>query len=141
MINRIKIVLVCLLYLLVISCGSKKKVSEKTVDIQRDSTNTTIQLSTNNVLTIETLCDSLGNVKTFSNVIKNGSSSTIVGVKDNKLTVEVLNAPIQYKDTSKIKQSEIIKTIDIYKTPKWAWYYMIIVTILALVGFKVWRLF
>lgn len=120
------------------SCVSKK-IPYKTVDIQKESINTTLQLSSSNVLTVETLCDSLGKPKSFSNVINNGLNSTIVSVKDNNLIVEVVTDSIVYVDRDILKENTTFKTI--YRTPKWAWYYIIIVTILALLGWKVWRLF
>lgn len=142
--NKIKIVLFYVIIVLIVGCRAKKNVSEKYVSIKNDSINRTIQLNTGNKLIIENICDSINFTgKDFTNTINTGLSKTKVSIKDNKLTVETKSDSIVYVDKI-VKETEYvdkIETITVYKTPSFAWWYMVIVTLAALVGWKVWRLF
>lgn len=119
--------------------GCKTKQKNIYVEKVKDSTVRNIILESKNILEISTLCDTLGNVKEFAQEIKNGRTTTKISAKDNILKITSANDSIVYVDREILKENTTFKTI--YRTPKWAWYYIIIVTILALVGWKVWRLF
>jgi uncharacterized protein YlzI (FlbEa/FlbD family) len=118
--SRIKIILLYILFLAAMSCGSKKKVSETHIEKVKDSTNRTLQLATTNKLVVENICDSVS-VRNFSNTINNGLSSTKVSLKDNKLTIESKGDSVVYVDKFKDKLVYRDKIIERTKTvwPKW----------------------
>ena len=137
--NKIKILIFYFAFFSFVGCKTKQK--NTYVEKVKDSTVRNIILESNNTLEISTLCDTLGNAKEFSQEISNGVNTTKVSIKDNKLTIDVRNDSIVYVDKEVIKEVTNIQTITVYKVPKWSWWYMIIVTFLALLGWKVWRLF
>ncbi len=85
-----------------------------------------------NEIKIENVCDSLGNLKEVKYITKQGKVKTIVKTLENTLYLQVDTDSIkdiavsEYKSTLKDKQETIIK----FKTPKWAWYSLLINTIL-----------
>lgn len=137
--KKYKILIFYFAFFSVVGCKTKQKSTY--VEKVKDSTVRNIILESKSILEISTLCDTLGNAKEFSQDISNGVNTTKVSIKDNKLTVDVKNDSIVYVDKEVVKEVTNIETITVYKTPKWAWWYMIIVTLAALIGWKVWRLF
>ena len=120
--GRIKIILLYVLFLAAMSCGSKKKVSETYIEKVKDSTSRTLQLATTNKLIVENICDSITFVgKDFANTINNGLSSTKVYLKDNKLTIESKGDSVVYVDKFKDKLVYKDKIVEKTKTvwPKW----------------------
>ena len=98
-----------LLPFLLISCGTKKKIT--TVDIEREKI--TYVLPTDNRLYVEALCDSLGNPVQIERVITNAAGTTSVKIKDNRLEVitkhdTIFKDKYVYKD--KVVNSEIVRS-------------------------------
>ena len=106
--NKYKLIGLYLLMLIAMACGSKKKLT--TVDIQREKVS--YVLPTDNKLSIETLCDSLGNPVQVERVITNATGTTSITIKDNKLEVVTLTDTI-YKDKyvykDKLVTSEVVR--------------------------------
>jgi len=120
--ERIKIILLYILFLAAMSCAPKKKVSETHIEKVKDSTNRTLQLATINKLVVENICDSVNFTgKDFANTINNGLSSTKVSIKDNKLTIETKGDSVVNVDEFKDKQVYKDKIVERTKTvwPKW----------------------
>lgn len=137
--NKFKVVLFYLLVFFLFGCKAKKQSTY--VEKVKDSTVRNIILESKNTLQISTLCDSIGKPKEFTQTIDNGNGKTTVTVKDNQLFVQSKTDSIVYVDKEVIKEVTSVETIIVYKTPSWAWWYIIIITLAALVGWKVWRLF
>jgi uncharacterized protein YlzI (FlbEa/FlbD family) len=120
--SRIKIILLYVLFLAAMSCGSKKKVSETHIEKVKDSTIRTLQLATTNKLVVENICDSVTFAgKDFANTINNGLSSTKVSLKDNKLTIESKGDSVvsvdEFKDRIVYRDKIIERTKTVW--PKW----------------------
>ena len=106
--SRLKIILFYVLCLFAISCGSKKKLT--TVDIEREKVS--YVLPTDNKLSIETLCDSLGRPVQVERVITNATGTTSITIKDNKLEVLTLTDTIfkdKYIYKDKLVTSEVVR--------------------------------
>lgn len=106
--NKYKLIGLYLLMLIAMACGSKKKLT--TVDIQREKVS--YVLPTDNKLSIETLCDSLGNPVQVERVITNATGTTSITIKDNKLEVLTLSDTIfkdKYVYKDKIVTSEVVR--------------------------------
>ena len=122
--NLLIIIGLILLAILMTSCRSKKT----TTDIQRDTIYKSeiirITPSQLNSLVIESICDSLGQLKPFNYTFGSGKTKTIIKTLDNKIYIEqnidsIVNSRLkEYK--SSLKDREVIITK--YKTPKLAWY-------------------
>ena len=106
--NKYKLIGLYLLMLIAMACGSKKKLT--TVDIQREKVS--YVLPTDNKLSIETLCDSLGNPVQVERVITNATGTTSITIKDNKLEVLTLSDTIfkdKYVYKDKLVTSEVVR--------------------------------
>lgn len=121
--------------------GCRAKRSTTYVEKVKDSTVRNIIIQSRNTLEVSTLCDSIGNAKEFFQVIETGSGTAKVEVKENRLTIDVRRDSIVYIDKWKERTVTDFKSVTVYKVPLWAWWYMVIVTALVAIGWKVWRLF
>ena len=137
--SKLKYIFIYLIVIFFFGCKSQKETTY--TEKVKDSTVRNIILESKSLLEVSTICDSIGNAKEFYQEIENDYSTTTVSLKDNNLKVETNNDSIVYVDREVLKEVKDIQVQTVYKTPKWAWWYIIIVTILALIGWKVWRLF
>ena len=127
-----------ILALLLSSCRAKVIKTE----IQRDTIykNKIVKITPPSVneIKIENICDSLGNLKEVRYVTIQGKVKTIVKTLENTLYLQVNTDSIkdvavsEYKSTLKDKQETIIK----FRTPKWAWYSILINIILLVWIFR-----
>lgn len=142
--TKLKTIIFYILCLFAIGCASKKSLVEKVTENKSDTTKTELTLRTKNVFKTETLCDPItGKAKDFTQITDNVISKITIKLKDNTLTstVETDTTKQEVRIVKEYVNNTKIETITVYKTPKWAWWYMIIVTLAALIGWKVWRLF
>jgi len=88
-----------------------------------------INVPTTNTITIESPCDSLGNLKPINYINTTGKVKTSLRSFNNALVLEVNIDSIQevwekeYK--SKLKTSVIKEKVIVYKNRSWAWYSLI----------------
>ena len=132
-------VILLLLIILITSCRSSVKVVEThsidTVFIEKIITITPAQI---NALVIDNPCDSLGNLKPFDYSFSKGESETKITAKNNVILLEVkasevVETNIKEKIVS-IDTSATNKTI--YKTPKWAWITMLVMSCIIFILLK-----
>ena len=111
------------------SCASKKTITEYKDRIVNDTiikTRTEVLVERfTDTLTIESPCDSLGNLKPFKQLISTKQGKVSIQGKNNVITAEIdLNA---YKDVlekeykSKLDKNTIVKEKEVirYRTPLW----------------------
>jgi hypothetical protein len=125
--NKISILLI--LIFIASGCASKKTITEYKDRIVNDTiikTRTEILVERfTDTLTIESPCDTLGNLKSFKQVISTKQGKVSIQGKNNVITAEIdLNA---YKDVwekeykSKLDKNTIVKEKEVirYRTPLW----------------------
>lgn len=126
--GKYRVIALYIIVLLVMSCVSKKKVFETTVDIQREKVS--YVLPTSNVLTIEKLCDTISLPNDFSQVINTSIGETRVKVQDNVLQIEVrtdtvVKDSIVYRDKTVVKEKTTTKIV----WSKWTWIFLGVIVI------------
>ena len=136
-----KKVILLLFIILITSCKSSVKVVEThsidTVFVEKIITITPAQINT---LVIDNPCDSVGNLRPFDYSFGKGESKTKIVAKNNTIILETKSPVIVETNTREkivsIDTSATNKTI--YKTPKWAWITMIVMSciIVLLVKFR-----
>lgn len=138
-----KLLLSVFMLLIVLSCGSKKVITEYKDRIVKDSIYITndryITKQVNDTILIKSVCDSLGKLRDFERqVLSNNVKVSLKSIKgDIQATVNIdslINSKItefkqNYKKEVIIKNSEIIK----YKTPLWMWLTIIFETLIILI--------
>jgi hypothetical protein len=125
--NKISILLI--LILIASSCASKKTITEYRDRVVSDTiikTRTEVLVERfTDTLTIESPCDSLGNLKPFKQLISTKQGKVSIQGKNNVITAEIdLKA---YKDVlekeykSKLDKNTIVKEKEVirYRTPLW----------------------
>jgi hypothetical protein len=125
--NKISILLIIIF--IFYSCASKKTITEYKDRIVSDTiikTRTEVLVERfTDTLTIESPCDSLGNLKPFKQLISTKQGKVSIQGKNNVITAEIdLNA---YKDVwekeykSKLDKNTIVKEKEVirYRTPLW----------------------
>jgi len=125
--NKISILLI--LILIASSCASKKTITEYRDRVVSDTiikTRTEVLVERfTDTLTIESPCDSLGNLKPFKQLISTKQGKVSIQGKNNVITAEIdLNA---YKEVlekeykSKLDKNTVIKEKEVirYRTPLW----------------------
>lgn len=117
---------IILVTLTVGGCKTKQSVSEKVFIKESDSISTTLQLSTDNTIIIENICDSItGKPIEFINKVDTGTGSTEIRIKDNQLTANVKTDSIVYvdkivKETIYVdKDKEVVRNVIPFKY--WVW--------------------
>lgn len=128
--NKTSILLI--LILIASSCASKKTITEYKDRIINDTiikTRTEVLVERfTDTLTIESPCDSLGNLKPFKQLISTKQGKVSIQGKNNVITAEIdLNA---YKDVlekeykSKLDKNTLIKEKEVilYRTPLLVWF-------------------
>lgn len=139
-----KRLLILLLILSLFSCKSKKVVSTKyvhdTINVTKVIKVTPKQLNT---LTIDDVCDSLGQLKVFKYTLGNKGSQTIVTVDNNKLKIEQsLDSLYSIWEKQYIGKTENEKDtvyVDVVKSPfylKYLIWYSILLTLFVLIRFR-----
>lgn len=132
-------VILLLLIILITSCKSSVKVVEThsidTVFVEKIITITPAQI---NALVIDNPCDSLGNLKPFDYSFSKGESETKIIAKNNVILLEVKAAEVVETNIKEkivsIDTSTTNKTI--YKTPKWAWITMLVMSCIIFILLK-----
>ena len=125
--NKKSILLI--LILIASSCASKRTITEYKDRIVNDTiikTRTEVLVERfTDTLTVESPCDTLGNLKSFKQVISTKQGKISIQGKNNVITAEIdLNA---YKDVlekeykSKLDKNTIVKEKEVirYRTPLW----------------------
>ena len=142
--NKISILLI--LILIASGCASKKTITEYKDRIVSDTiikTRTEILVERfTDTLTIESPCDSLGNLKPFKQLISTKQGKVSIQGKNNVITAEIdLNA---YKDVwekeykSKLDKNTIVKEKEVirYRTPLWVWFVIVLQSLVIALLFK-----
>ena len=135
--NYIIIVLFSLFFAL-LGCKSKETTLErtKTSDTLITKSFEYVSQPIQTTITIDEICDSLGNVRKFTQVETSGTNKAKLHSENNKLTID-LHTGISKTKTDTIyktkyvdvyKNKEIIK----YKTPLWMWLTIICLSLLIL---------
>ena len=135
----IVIILVLLISSLFYSCKSRKTVTEITkTDTIYKSEIIKITPAQLNTIKIESVCDSLGRLKSFNYTFTNGTIKTVLKTIKDTLYLEsnvdsIVNSKVnEYKSSIKDSESLTIKT----KTPKWVWYSLLINLLLLIWIFR-----
>ena len=128
-----RILLIILLAFLLIGCKTKKNMVEThstdTIRIEKIIKITPEQL---NSLTIDSPCDSLGNLKPFSYSFGNENNKTTVKTLKNTIYIEQnLDSLKSVWEKENQKSSFISEKVEIiYKTPNWNWKIMAIMALI-----------
>jgi hypothetical protein len=127
-----------LLCLLLLGCKSKETTLErtKTSDTLITKSFKYVSQPIQTTITIDEICDSLGNVRKFTQVETSGTNKAKVTTKDNQLFIDLLTAKSETK-TDTIYKTEYVdvykdKEIVKYKTPLWMWLTIICLSLLIL---------
>jgi len=126
------IIKITILALLLSSCRAKVVRTEIQRDTIYKSKIVKVTPASLNEIKIDNICDSLGNLKEVRYVNTRGKVRTVIKTLENTLYLQVNTDSIrevavkEYKSTLKDKQETIIK----YRTPKWAWYSILINAVL-----------
>jgi hypothetical protein len=142
--NKISILLI--LILIASGCASKKTITEYKDRIVNDTiikTRTEVLVERfTDTLTIESPCDSLGNLKPFKTLISTKQGKVSIQGKNNVITAEIdLNA---YKDVwekeykSKLDKNTIVKEKEVirHRTPLWIWFVIVLQSLVIALFFK-----
>jgi hypothetical protein len=120
-----KVVILILLLLFLYSCGTKKVIKETTkIDTIYKSEVIKITPPQLNGIKIESVCDSLGRLKTFNYTFSNGKVKTVLKTIKDTLYLEtnidsIVDSKLkEYK--SKFESNK--KEIEVPYIPKWVWY-------------------
>jgi predicted acyltransferase (DUF342 family) len=143
-----KTILLAIILLILNSCASKKIITEYKDRIVKDSIYITndryITKQINDTIVVNSVCDSLGNLKDFDRqILSNNVKVSLKSIKgDIQVTVDIdsiVNSKItkfkqNYKVVKEIKEVKITK----YKTPLYLWMLIIIegLIIFLLIRFK-----
>jgi hypothetical protein len=143
-----KTILLAIILLILNSCASKKIITEYKDRIVKDSIYITndryITKQINDTIVVNSVCDSLGNLKDFDRqILSNKVKLSLKSIKgDIQVTVDIdsiVNSKItefkqNYKLEKEIKEVEILE----YKTPLYLWMLIIIegLIIFLLIRFK-----
>jgi hypothetical protein len=143
-----KTILLAIILLILNSCASKKIITEYKDRIVKDSIYITndryITKQINDTIVVNSVCDSLGNLKDFDRqILSNNVKVSLKSIKgDIQVTVDIdsiVNSKItefkqNYKLEKEIKEVEILE----YKTPLYLWMLIIIegLIIFLLIRFK-----
>jgi hypothetical protein len=143
-----KTILLAIILLILNSCASKKIITEYKDRIVKDSIYITndryITKQINDTIVVNSVCDSLGNLKDFDRqILSNNVKVSLKSIKgDIQVTVDIdsiVNSKItefkqNYKLEKEIKEVKITK----YKTPLYLWMLIIIegLIIFLLIRFK-----
>jgi hypothetical protein len=143
-----KTILLAIILLILNSCASKKIITEYKDRIVKDSIYITndryITKQINDTIVVNSVCDSLGNLKDFDRqILSNNVKVSLKSIKgDIQVTVDIdsiVNSKItkfkqNYKVEKEIKEVKITK----YKTPLYLWMLIIIegLIIFLLIRFK-----
>lgn len=143
-----KTILLAIILLILNSCASKKIITEYKDRIVKDSIYITndryITKQINDTIVVNSVCDSLGNLKDFDRqILSNNVKVSLKSIKgDIQVTVDIdsiVNSKItefkqNYKTVKEIKEVKITK----YKTPLYLWMLIIIegLIIFLLIRFK-----
>lgn len=143
-----KTILLAIILLILNSCASKKIITEYKDRIVKDSIYITndryITKQINDTIVVNSVCDSLGNLKDFDRqILSNNVKVSLKSIKgDIQVTVDIdsiVNSKItefkqNYKLEKEIKEVEILE----YKTPLYLWMLIIIegLIVFLLIRFK-----
>jgi hypothetical protein len=143
-----KTIILAIILLILNSCASKKIITEYKDRIVKDSIYITndryITKQINDTIVVNSVCDSLGNLKDFDRqILSNNVKVSLKSIKgDIQVTVDIdsiVNSKItefkqNYKLEKEIKEVEILE----YKTPLYLWMLIIIegLIIFLLIRFK-----
>ena len=123
-----KVVTLILLLLFLYSCGAKKVIKETTkIDTIYKSEVIKITPPQLNGIKIESVCDSLGSLKTFNYTFSNGKVKTVLKTIKDTLYLEtnidsIVDSKLKEYNSSYENNKEVIKVPYI---PKWVWYSLI----------------
>lgn len=123
-----KAVTLILLLLFFYSCGTKKVIKETTkIDTIYKSEVIKITPPQLNGIKIESVCDSLGRLKTFNYTFSNGKVKTVLKTIKDTLYLEtnidsIVDSKLKEYKSSYENNKEVIKVPYI---PKWVWYSLI----------------
>ena len=127
-----------ILIIMAVGCRSKKITLEKTI-IKTDSIarekSTSFSVPVVSTIVIDHPCDSLGNLRPFNQSFKSKYVNVRIRSEDqairSEINIDSLKTEVIKEYIKKNKSEQIIKTITIYRIPKWIWYilgsYMILI--------------
>lgn len=129
---NIKQVVFILLYaitivMLLLGCKSKEKTVERTKQTDTLITKSMDYVSNpiQTTITIDEICDTLGNVRKFRQVESSGTNKANIYTKDNKLNIDLLTGLSRFKTDTiyETKYKDVYRDREIirYKTPFWMW--------------------
>ena len=141
-----KTILLAIILLILNSCASKKIITEYKDRIVKDSIYITndryITKQINDTIVVNSVCDSLGNLKDFDRqILSNNVKVSLKSIKGDIQAVVNIDSLVNYKITEFkqnykkeviIKNSEIVK----YKTPLWMWLTIVFETLIILLLFR-----
>jgi len=136
--TKYTIIVLLSIFFVLLGCKSKETTLErtKTSDTLITKSFKYVSQPIQTTITIDEICDSLGNVKKFTQIETSGTNQAKLHSENNKLTIDLLTG------MSKIKTDTIYKTkyVDVYKdkeivkykTPLWMWLTIICLSLIIL---------
>lgn len=116
-----------ILSLLLLGCKSKETIVErtKTSDTLINKSFDYVSQPIKTTITIDDICDSLGNVRKFNQIETSGENKANIYTKDNKLNIDLLTGLSRFKTDTiyKTKYKDVYKDrrVTRYKTNPWHW--------------------
>lgn len=130
------------LILLLIGCKSKQTTTEriKTSDTLITKSFDYVSQPIQTTITIDEICDTLGNVRDFSRFESSGENKANIYTKDNKLNIDLLTGSSRFKADTIYKteyeyiyhDNEVIR----YKTNPWHWIFHLASIIIVFILIK-----
>lgn len=136
-----KIIFIALIFSVAFGCRSKKTITEYKEIVRIDSVQVIKEREVikrfTDTLTIESPCDSLGNLKPFKQLISTKQGKVSIQNKNGSIIAQIdlkeqVNENTNSKQTS-LKENTLIKTKEIikYRTPLWC--YIVIVLLSSII--------